>query len=431
MAEIIKGVRCCFIKGIGENTMKIVNGKYNSAKIFTDKVEDGCFEQIQGLLDLEAFQGAQIRIMPDCHAGAGCVIGFTADLGDKIIPNIVGVDIGCGMLAVELGKIDIDFERLDQVIRTFVPSGREVHEGRLLHFDQLKEMNCYRDLKDTKKLQRSIGTLGGGNHFIEIDVDGENNKYLVIHTGSRHLGKQVAEHYQKIAVGIHTGKEPMWEEEERIKAEYKASGRRDEIQEALKELHRNFRQTVPDMPLEYCFLHGRFSNWYMHDMKICQEFADENRKMIAELITENYGFRQVSCFTTVHNYIDHDSNIIRKGAVSAKKGERLLIPINMRDGSLICIGKGNPDWNYSAPHGAGRSHSRMEAKRIFTVEEYERTMEAAGIFSTSVNASTLDECPMAYKGMDDIVDNIEDTAEIICRLKPLYNFKANSAAVKN
>lgn len=410
--------------------MKIVNGKYNSAKIFTDKVEDGCIEQIQGLLDLEAFEGAQIRIMPDCHTGAGCVIGFTADLGDKIIPNIVGVDIGCGMLTVELGKIDIDFERLDQVIHTFVPSGREVHEGRLLHFDQLKEMNCYRDLKDTKKIQRSIGTLGGGNHFIEVDVDGENNKYLVIHTGSRHLGKQVAEHYQKIAAGIHTGKEPMWEEEERIKAEYKALGKRDEIQETLKELHRNFRQTAPDMPLEYCFLHGKFSSQYVHDMKICQEFADENRKMIAELIIENYGFRPVSCFTTVHNYIDHDSNIIRKGAVSAKKGERLLIPINMRDGSLICMGKGNPDWNYSAPHGAGRSHSRIEAKRIFTVEEYERTMKAAGIFSTSVNVSTLDECPMAYRGMDDIVDNIEDTAEIICRLKPLYNFKANNTTIK-
>lgn len=410
--------------------MKIISGKYNSAKVFTDRIDDTCIGQIQGLLDQEAFQEAQIRIMPDCHAGAGCVIGFTADLGDKIIPNIVGVDIGCGMLTVDLGKADIDFERLDRVVREFVPSGREVHEGRLLHFDRMEEMNCYRDLKDTKNIQRAIGTLGGGNHFIEVDVDGENNKYLVIHTGSRQLGKQVAEHYQKMAVGIHTGKEPMWEEEERIKAEYKASGRRDKIQEALKELHRNFQQTPPDMPYEYCFLHGKFSRQYLHDMKICQEFADENRKMIARLIVENYGFKPVAHFTTVHNYIDHDFNIIRKGAVSAQKGERLLIPINMRDGSLICVGKGNPDWNYSAPHGAGRSHSRSEAERIFTVEEYERTMKEAGIFSTSVNASTLDECPMAYKGMEDIVDNIEDTAEIICRLKPVYNFKANSTTVK-
>lgn len=404
--------------------VKIVKGAYNYAKIFTDKVEDVCIEQIQGLLDLEAFQGSQIRIMPDCHAGAGCVIGFTADFGDKIIPNVVGVDIGCGMLTVELGKTDIDFEKLDQVIRDYVPSGREVQKGRLLRFEQLQDMKCYRELKDTKKIQRSIGTLGGGNHFIEIDVDEAGNKYLVIHTGSRQLGKQTAEYYQKIAVGIHTGKEAMWEEEERIKAEYKAAGRRSEIQEALKELHRNFRQTPPDVPREYCFLHGKFSESYLHDMKICQEFADENRKMIAKLIVENYGFKPLGHFTTVHNYIDHDSNIIRKGAVSAKKGERLLIPINMRDGALLCMGKGNPDWNYSAPHGAGRRYSRSDAKRTFSVGEYEDAMKAAGIFSTSVNDSTLDECPMAYKGMEDIVEYIKDTAEIVSFLKPVYNFKA-------
>lgn len=405
--------------------MRIVNGRYNSAKVFTDQVEDVCIGQIQGLLDLEAFREAQVRIMPDCHAGKSCVVGFTADLGDRIIPNIVGVDIGCGMLTMELGKEDIDFGRLDQVIRSFVPSGREVHEGRQSSFDRLPEMDCYRSLKDTKKIERSIGTLGGGNHFIEVDVDEEGSKYLVVHTGSRQLGKQVAEHYQKMAVDIHKGKEKMREEEERIKAEYKASGRQGEIREALEELHRSFQLAAPDMPAEYCFLYGEYSRLYMHDMKICQEFADENRKTIARLIVENYGLKPKGCFTTVHNYIDHESNIIRKGAVSARKGERLLIPINMRDGSLICVGKGNPDWNYSAPHGAGRSPSRTDAKRIFTVEEYERTMAEAGIFSTSVNAATLDECPMAYKGMDDIVDNIGDTAEIISRLKPLYNFKAD------
>ena len=209
--------------------MRIVNGKYNSAKVFTDNVEDTCIEQIQGLLDQEVFGGAKVRIMPDCHAGKGCVIGFTADMGDKIIPNIVGVDIGCGMMTLELGKIDIDFERLDMVIRTFVPSGRDVHEGRLMRFDRLQEMHCYRDLKDTKHIQRAIGTLGGGNHFIEVDADGENNKYLVIHTGSRQLGKQVAEHYQKMAIGLHTGKQQMWDEEERIKTEYKAAGKRDNV----------------------------------------------------------------------------------------------------------------------------------------------------------------------------------------------------------
>ena len=406
--------------------MRIVKGRYNSAKVFTDQVEDVCIEQIQGLLNLEAFREAKVRIMPDCHAGKGCVIGFTADLGDRIIPNIVGVDIGCGMLTMELGKTYIDFERLDRVIRRFVPSGREVQEDRLFRFDRLQEMACYRALKDAKKIERAIGTLGGGNHFIEVDVDEEGNKYLVIHTGSRHLGKQVAEHYQKMAVDLHKGLEALQEEEEHIKAEYKGSGRGREIPEALNELRRSFRQAVPDMPAEYCFLHGEYSRQYIHDMKICQEFADENRKTIARLIVENYGLKPTGCFTTVHNYIDHESNIIRKGAVSAGKGERLLIPINMRDGSLICVGKGNPDWNYSAPHGAGRNYSRKDAKHIFTVEEYEQTMAEAGIFSTSVNAATLDECPMAYKGINDIVDNIGDTAEIISRLRPLYNFKADS-----
>lgn len=410
--------------------MKIVKGKYNEAKIFTDRIDSACLGQIQGLLDLEMFQDAKVRIMPDCHAGASCVIGFTADLGDKIIPNIVGVDIGCGMLTVELGKADIDYEKLDQVIRKYIPSGREVHQGRLMRFRKLQEMYCYRQLKDTKSIERSIGTLGGGNHFIEIDVDEEDQKYLVIHTGSRQLGKQVAEYYQKVAVGLHTGKGPMWEEEERIKQVYKASGRRDEIQEALKELHRNFHQTAPDMPLEYCFLYGKYSQQYLHDMKICQEFAEENRKMIAKLILEHCGLVSAYEFSTVHNYIDHGSNMIRKGAVSTQKGEKILIPINMRDGSLICIGKGNADWNYSAPHGAGRAHSRSEAKQLFTVEEYQKTMSDAGIFTTSVNWSTLDECPMAYKGMDDIVCNIEDTAEIVKYLKPVYNFKANSSTIK-
>lgn len=407
-----------------------LRGNYNSAKVFTNRIDEACTEQIKGLLDLEVFQDAQVRIMPDCHAGASCVIGFTANLGDKIIPNIVGVDIGCGMLTVELGKIEIDYAKLDEVIRSYVPSGREVHPGRLMRFPELQEMYCYRELQDTKGIERSIGSLGGGNHFIEIDADEEGNKYLVIHTGSRSLGKQVAESYQKIATGIHTGKESMWAEEERIKAEYKAAGRRSEIQEALKELHRQFHQTAPDMPLEYCYLHGEYSQRYLHDMRICQQFADENRKMIAKLMIEKYGFAPISAFTTVHNYIDMETNLIRKGAVSARQGEKLLIPINMRDGSLICVGKGNPDWNDSAPHGAGRRYSRSAAKAEFTVEEYAKTMKEAGIFSTSVNYSTLDECPMAYKGMEDIVENIEPTAEIVKVIKPVYNFKANSTTIK-
>ena len=404
--------------------MEVVEGRYNSAKVFTNVLDENCIDQIKGLLDLEAFREAQVRIMPDCHAGSSCVIGFTADLGDKIIPNIVGVDIGCGMLTVELGKIDIDLPRLDQVIHDKVPCGRNVNEGRLMRFTELQDMRCYRELNDTKAIERAIGSLGGGNHFIEIDEDEDGCKYLVIHTGSRQLGKQVAEHYQKIARGLHTGWGPLWDKEEVIKREYKASGRRSEIQDALKELHRSFHQTAPDMPLEYTFLSGKYTDDYLHDMRICQKYADENRKMIARLIIENYGLEPLSEFTTVHNYIDHDSNIIRKGAVSAKEGEVLLIPINMRDGSLLCRGKGNPDWNYSAPHGAGRLFSRGAAFYEFTLEEYERTMREAGIYSTTVDGSTLDECPMAYKGMKDIVDNIAPTAEIIKILKPIYNFKA-------
>lgn len=410
--------------------MHEIIGAYNKAKVFTDVLDEACVEQIQGLLDLEVFRGAQVRIMPDCHAGASCVIGFTADLGDKVIPNIVGVDIGCGMLTVELGQISIDYAHLDKVIREKVPYGRNVNTGRLMKFPKMQKMHCYRELKDTKAMERAIGSLGGGNHFIEIDEDDDGCKYLVIHTGSRQLGKQVAEHYQKIARGLHTGWGPIWEQEEQIKREYKASGRRSEIQAVLMELHRNFHQTAPDMPLDYAFLSGKYTQDYLDDMKICQEFADENRKMIARQILEGYGLKIISEFTTVHNYIDHENNIIRKGAVSAKKGKKLLIPINMRDGSLLCIGKGNEDWNCSAPHGAGRLYSRMDAKNRFTVEEFEHTMRAAGIYSTSIDRSTLDECPMAYKGMKDIVDNITPTAEIVKILKPVYNFKATSSQIK-
>ena len=299
-----------------------------------------------------------------------------------------------------------------------------------MRFSKIQEMYCYRSLKDTKNCERVIGSLGGGNHFIEIDVDEDDCKYLIIHTGSRMLGKQVAEHYQKVVRGLHTGWGSVWDEEEKIKKEYKETGRRAAIQEALKELHRNFHQTPSDMPLEYCFLSGKYTEQYLYDMKICQEYADENRKMIAHQIFETYGLEAEEEFTTVHNYIDQDSNIIRKGAVSAKKGELLLIPINMRDGSLLCVGKGNEDWNCSAPHGAGRLFSRSAAKYEFTVEEYAKTMQEAGIYSTCIDWSTLDECPMAYKGMEDIVNNIAPTAEILKVLKPVYNFKATSPVKK-
>lgn len=404
--------------------MKTIEGKFNSAKVFTDVVDDICEKQIEELLDQEAFKDAKIRIMPDCHVGKSCVVGFTANLGDKVIPNIVGVDIGCGMYTVELGQVDIDLPRFDSIVNEHIPHGRNVHQGRLMRFNQLKDLTCYRELKDAKKMERSLGSLGGGNHFIEIDTDEEGNKYLVIHTGSRKLGQEVCNIHQKIAWNLQIGKEELWEAERKLIDAYKAEGKRDEINEAVKELHRNFKSKKPEIPEELSYLYGRYTEDYLHDMKICQMFADENRKMIARILIEKYGFNPIGELTTVHNYIDHDTNIIRKGAVSAKKGERLLIPINMRDGSLLCTGKGNDDWNQSAPHGAGRLYSRKAAANIFTVEEYQRTMDDAGVYSSSINEKTLDESPMAYKGMKDIITHIGETVDINKTIKPIYNFKS-------
>ncbi len=405
--------------------MKTITGTYSSAIVYTDIIEETAEEQIKLLCDQPFVKGSRIRIMPDVHAGKGCVIGFTADLGDMVIPNIVGVDIGCGMYTVELGKIGIDFEKLDEAIRKNIPSGMKVHEGRIVRFPELMELKCYRELKDTKRLERSIGTLGGGNHFIEIDSDDEGNKYLVIHTGSRNLGTQVAEHYQSLAYELMCGKDKLFRQQNELIARYKAEGRRSEIQAAIKELRSSFQAHECFTPRELCYLTGEYREMYLHDMRICQEFASLNRVTIAGLIlSAAFGMELSDCqrFETIHNYIDHESNIVRKGAVSAKKGEKLLIPINMRDGSLICIGKGNPEWNCSAPHGAGRMFSRIAAKEKFTLDEFQNSME--GIYSTSIHLSTIDECPMAYKSMEDIVDNITPTAEIVSIIKPVYNFKA-------
>lgn len=406
--------------------MKTVNGKYANAVVYTDNIEDAALAQIQTLCSQPFAQGAKIRIMPDVHAGKGCVIGFTADLGEMVIPNIVGVDIGCGMFTVELGQVDIDFARLDCLIRERVPSGKRVHEGRTVRFPQLTELHCYRELKDTRRLERSIGTLGGGNHFIEIDVDDSGGKYLVIHTGSRNLGKQVAEIYQTLAFDLRTGKDKLFERQQQIIDEYKAQGRRSEIQAAIKALKQSFVGIEADIPRELCYLTGEYRQRYLDDMRICQQFASLNRCTIAQTIVNGLFGKSVEDFPhfeTIHNYIDHDENIVRKGAVSAKRGERLIIPINMRDGSLICVGRGNDEWNCSAPHGAGRMCSRMAAKETFTLEEFMRSME--GIYTTSVNESTIDECPMAYKGMDEILANIAPTADVERVIKPIYNFKAS------
>lgn len=395
-------------------------GKHNTAKCFATTVEDGAQEQIRAVCDIEAFASSKIRIMPDVHAGKGCTIGTTMTIIDKIVPSMVGVDIGCGMYTVYLGKIDIDFEKLDEAAH-FIPCGRNVWEGRQERFD-LTTLRCYRNLKDSKRLERSFGTLGGGNHFIEVDADDEGGKYLVIHSGSRNLGTQVAEFYQQIAVDLNAGKEDYYRRREEIIRTYKEQGRRSEIQATLKALEKEYKAKEPTLPKDLCYLYDSFMEDYLHDVDICQKFAERNRAKMAEIILERCGWTAVESFQTIHNYIDVSEMILRKGSVSAKAGEKLLIPINMRDGSLICIGKGNEDWNFSAPHGAGRLMSRSAAFERLTMAEYEREM--AGIYTTCVVPDTLDESPMAYKSIDEIVENIEPTAEIIRRIKPIYNFKA-------
>lgn len=394
-------------------------------KIFTDNIEQEAIDQINTLMEQPAFSNCKVRIMPDVHAGAGCVIGFTADLGDKVIPNIVGVDIGCGMLTVELGKIDVDYAELDRVIRENIPSGFNVHEGRKIRYDRLQDLRCYRELKDTRRLERSIGTLGGGNHFIEIDEGYNGKKYLVIHTGSRNLGKQVADYYQKLAVELMQGKDEFLARQEKLIAEYKAQGRKNEIQEAISELRRNFKAKQLNIPKDLCYLTGKHRDDYLHDMRICQEYAIVNRWLIAHTICYEMGWGLsdlLDSFETVHNYID-DFNMVRKGAISAKAGEKLIIPINMRDGCIIGVGKGNEDWNCSAPHGAGRIMSRNKARESISMESFRESMN--GIYTTSVCESTIDESPMAYKPMDEIIENIKDTVDISEIIKPVYNFKAS------
>lgn len=399
-------------------------------KIFTDNVEQEAIEQINLLLEQEPFKDCKVRIMPDVHAGKGCVIGFTADLGDKVIPNIVGVDIGCGMLCVELGKIELNLEKLDKIINEYIPAGRNIREQKLVDFEKINNLYCLRELKETKKFNRAIGTLGGGNHFIEIDIDDENNKYLVIHTGSRNLGKQVADYYQDLAIQLCSGKEDMFKRKEEIIKTYKEQGKKSEIEKALKELEKEYKQNKPNLPNELCYLEGKYREMYLHDMKICQEYASLNRIMIADIILKEYsGYPMAIHFTqngfeTIHNYISFEDNIVRKGAISAKKGERVLIPINMRDGSIIAIGKGNEDWNNSAPHGAGRIMSRHKAKETFKLNEFKETMK--DIYSTSVVEETIDESPFVYKPMQEIIDNIKDTVEIEKIIKPIYNFKAKN-----
>lgn len=400
-------------------------------KIFTENIEQEAIDQINTLMEQPAFSDCKVRIMPDVHAGAGCVIGFTADLGDKVIPNIVGVDIGCGMLTVKLGKIDIDYEKLDKVIRERVPSGRNVHgddiDGYLVANVKklIRRLYCRGSLSNVDWLEHSLATLGGGNHFIEIDEGSDGNKYLIIHTGSRNLGKQVADFYQDLAVKRLHNTKP--EERKALVTMLKQEGREAEIQQALQDLK---RKTINTIPKDLCYLVGDDRRNYLYDMQICQEFARWNRNLIFARIVDamgwdkDYGAPNETCFFhTIHNYIELESNMVRKGAISAKKGEKVLIPINMRDGCILGIGKGNDDWNQSAPHGAGRIMSRHKARESVSLDDFKEAMD--GIYTTSVGVETIDEAPMVYKPMDEIIENIKDTVDILEIIKPVYNFKAS------
>ena len=397
-----------------------IRGKVNTAICFARVIEDEAIAQIRRMCDTGMAGGSRIRIMPDVHAGKGCTIGTTMTITDKAVPNVVGVDIGCGMYTVKLGKVDIDFAKVDEVCH-FIPSGMDVWEGRIVRFD-LSELRCYRELRDSRRLERSIGTLGGGNHFIEIDEAADGTKYLVIHSGSRNLGKQVAEFYQQLAIDLHSGKEEYFRMRDEIIRTYKEQGRRTEIQEALKALKNEYETKNPDVPEDLCWLYGEYLEDYLHDVEICQRFAKLNREKMAEIILERTGMQAEDAFHTIHNYIDTEEMILRKGAIAAHEGEKVLIPINMRDGSVLAVGKGNPDWNYSAPHGAGRVMSRAKAKESIDLYEYKASM--SGIYTTSVNEQTLDEAPMAYKALEDIIDVIKESVDVIEVLKPIYNFKA-------
>ncbi|MBP3296287.1 MAG: RtcB family protein [Lachnospiraceae bacterium] len=398
-----------------------IKGKVNTAICYATVVEEEAIEQVRRMCDYPFTEGAKIRIMPDVHAGKGCTIGTTMTVVDKAVPNVVGVDIGCGMYTVNLGKAGIDLEKLDAAAH-YIPSGRNVGEGRQERFD-LTGLRCYRELKEMKWLERSLGTLGGGNHFIEIDRAADGTNYLVIHSGSRNLGKQVAELYQQLAINLSRGYGDYLEQRDEIIRTYKEQGRKSEIQKALKELHWQVYESETPVPEDLCCLSGKYLEDYLHDVEICQAFARRNREKMAEILLERTGICGGEAFHTIHNYIDTDERILRKGAIAAHAGEKVLIPINMRDGSVLAIGKGNPEWNYSAPHGAGRVMSRSKAKNTLSMEEYREEMK--GVYTTSVNEQTLDEAPMAYKSLEDIIDVIKDSVDVIDVMKPIYNFKAS------
>jgi RNA-splicing ligase RtcB len=386
----------------------------NEVKVFAETFEYEAYEQVKRLANYEAYQNSIIRIMPDSHAGKCCTVGTTMTITDKVTPNLVGVDIGCGMLTIELKDKDIDCEKLDLIIRTKIPNGFDVHEKQKATFD-FESLICAKQV-DLERALLSIGSLGGGNHFIEVDYSEKSGRhYLVIHSGSRKLGGDVCKYYQDLAF---QGANEMKKVREDLITRLKTEGRIQDIESEVKKL----KKPIADKELAH--LSGDYFRSYLNDMEIVQRFAMLNRKTMAAIIIKEMGFLEESRFETIHNYIDFKRMILRKGAVSAEQGEKLLIPINMRDGSLICIGKGNEDWNYSAPHGAGRLMSRSKAKEMLSMDEFVNSMD--GIFTTSVSTSTIDEAPQAYKSMEDIRTAITDTVEIIDTIKPIYNFKASN-----
>lgn len=385
--------------------MEVVIGSYNIATVYASIVEEEALAQISELCNQKWAENSHIAIMPDTHAGAGCTIGTTMTLHGKVSPQLVGVDIGCGMHVAELGNIEINLEELDRVIHEYIPSGRNIHEVAVANFEGLSNLKMR--LNDMDYALRSLGTLGGGNHFIEVDIDENGNKYLVVHTGSRRLGVEVCNHYQELADALEYHPETVIEP-------LKRAGQRHLIQEAL----RQYRETCRAKH----YLEGEEYNNYLHDMEIAQEYARINRQIIVNTILEKMGLSAISEWETVHNYIEIESSILRKGSVSARQGERLLIPINMRDGSMICLGKGNSNWNYSAPHGAGRLMSRMRAREVLNLSEFENSM--ANVYSSTVCESTIDEAPMAYKPLEVIQRDIAETVKVMSIIKPIYNYKA-------
>ena len=398
-----------------------LEGKYSNAIIYTDNIEKEALGQVIELINTPAFVDANVRIMPDTHAGKGCVIGFTALMKDKVVPNLIGVDIGCGMLTVKLDKSELNLSDIDDYIRHNIPHGFKNNNKVVANVSSIED-----DVKKIgKKLGRDfgeflkgVGSLGGGNHFIEINVDSENNKYLVIHSGSRNFGKCVAEYHQRVAEKYCADKVKDFHKE-KIES-FKQEGKFEELQnyiEETKQYNEKYRT-----PKHLCFLEGALKDEYIYDLKVAQKYASISRHNMANRIVKSLGLNEVERFETIHNYID-ENGIIRKGAISAEAEELVLIPLNMRDGSILAMGKGNKDWNYSAPHGAGRLMSRSKAKDILKLEDFEKEM--ANVYSTSVKQSTLDEAPMAYKPAEEIIMLVQDTVEILDIIKPIYNFKSN------